>query len=295
MQIGVLIPENSCNLPEMLSNAAAWGAEGVQFYVRNPHYDLLRASADDLNKIRTLLNDLNLALPAICGELGGGGVQVQAENPQKIREFCKVIDIARRLETPVVSAHIGVIPADEHNPVYPVMLEAVTAIGRYAAARNITIAIETGPEPPAVLRKFIEQTDGGVGVNLDPANLVMVQNIDAVSAVKELKDHIVHTHAKDGIHLQSCDPERVYRAFAEGGFARLVAETGELFREVPLGAGSVNFPAYLNALHEIGYTGFLTIEREAGNDISGNIRTAIEFLRQQLNNNFPARAGINQQ
>jgi sugar phosphate isomerase/epimerase len=119
-------------------------------------------------------------------------------------------------------------------------------------------------------------------VNLDPANLVMVLNEDPVKAVYTLKDHIVHTHAKDGVHFCKCDPQKVYDAFAEGGFERLVAETGTLFAEVPLGQGSVNWKQYLAALKAISFNGFLTVERETGASPDKDIKLAIDFLKTQI-------------
>jgi len=69
----------------------------------------------------------------------------------------------------------------------------------------------------------------------------------------------VHTHAKDGV-------------FDSG-------KTGH--QEVPLGEGDVNFPHYLHALRETGFNGYLTIERECGDDPVADIAAAIAFLKQQ--------------
>lgn len=57
------------------------------------------------------------------------------------------------------------------------------------------------------------------------------------------------------------------------------------FREVPLGTGSVPFPAYLKALEEVGYRGFLTIEREVGDDPSGDIHLAKSYLESVISEN----------
>jgi sugar phosphate isomerase/epimerase len=52
----------------------------------------------------------------------------------------------------------------------------------------------------------------------------------------------------------------------------------EFFREVPLGEGGVDFSKYLKALDEVGYRGFLTIEREVGADPSVDIKKAKDHL-----------------
>ena len=87
----------------------------------------------------------------------------------------------------------------------------------------------------------------------------------------------MHTHAKDGIKLRENNPEVVY------GIIKDEIPTGEGFREVPLGEGSVPFDKYLAALEDIGYRGFLTIEREVGDNPAADITMAADFLRNIMN------------
>ena len=58
--------------------------------------------------------------------------------------------------------------------------------------------------------------------------------------------------------------------------------TDEAFIEVPLGRGEVDFARYLAALEEIGYRGFLTIEREVGDNPYGDIELAVSFLKDKM-------------
>ena len=137
-------------------------------------------------------------------------------------------------------------------------------------------AVETGPETAVVLKEFLDSLSGAVRVNLDPANLVMVTGDDPVQAVYTLKDYIVHTHAKDGIKYIDADPEIIYHV------VHPIPEEFQgktFFKEVPLGEGNVPFEAYLKALEDIGYKGFLTIEREVGENPLKDIKTAYNFLR----------------
>jgi L-ribulose-5-phosphate 3-epimerase len=113
------------------------------------------------------------------------------------------------------------------------------------------------------VKQFLDRLHSrGVKVNYDPANFVMVTGDDPVKGVHTLKDYIVHTHAKDGVMIKQTDPEIVYNYFAEGGIEDLRLE--DYFKEMPLGQGHVDFNLYVQALREIGYNGFLTIEREVG-------------------------------
>ena len=142
---------------------------------------------------------------------------------------------------------------------------------------NAHFAIETGPEKAVTLKGFLDGLHStGVAVNLDPANFVMVTGDDPVQAVYTLKDYIVHTHAKDGRRLHYVDPEILY------GMVESDMLKDNSFIELPLGQGDVDFPNYLKALHDIGFTGFLTIEREVGDDPEGDIRMAVQFLKNHI-------------
>ena len=108
----------------------------------------------------------------------------------------------------------------------------------------------------------------------------MVTDDDPVEAVYTLKDYIVHTHAKDGILLKKTDPKVIYDFFAEGGIGDLRLD--EYFKEVPPGLGKMPFERYLKALDDIGYNGFLTVERETGADSAKDIGVAVEFLKEKI-------------
>lgn len=138
-------------------------------------------------------------------------------NPELIERSKRILDLAKDLETDVVTTHIGVVPEDPENDRYKIMQEACFELSRYADQIQAHFAIETGPETSAVLKRFLDGLHStGVAVNLDPANLVMVAGDDPVAADYHLKDYIVHTHAKDGIMLQRTNPV-VLRCFAEAG------------------------------------------------------------------------------
>ena len=49
---------------------------------------------------------------------------------------------------------------------------------------------------------------------------------------------------------------------------------------VELGAGAVDFPLWMETLWKNGYRGFLTIERECGDDPVRDCTEAIRFLRE---------------
>ena len=242
-------------------------------------------SAENLvgNKRRELLDEVKshgLVFSALCGDLGKGFWQSE-QNAELIERSKRILDLAKDLETNIVTTHIGVVPTDKNCDRYKIMQEACYELAQYADSMNAHFAIETGPERSATLKEFLDALGStGVAVNLDPANLAMVVLDDAVEAVNNLKDYIVHTHAKDGKNIWYKDPEMVY------GVKEFDAESinrGSSFIEVPLGTGSVDFPKYLEALTAVGYKGFLTIEREVGETPEKDIRTAYDFLKGIIN------------
>jgi L-ribulose-5-phosphate 3-epimerase len=264
-----------------VKKAKALGADGFQVWAVSGEMSPERMNRRARHEFRKFCEGIGIEISALCGDLGGHGFQQADRNPLKVARSMRIIDLAADLGAPVMTTHIGVVPAEASSQIYAVMREACRELGAYARERGVTVAIETGPETAVVLRRFLDDVGcGGIGVNLDPANLVMVVADDPVAAVETLGGLIVHTHAKDGVQLAPCDPVAVYRAFAEGGVEGL--DCGKLFSELPLGRGAVPWDAYLDALEKIGYRGYLTIEREVGEDPARDIADAVQFLSKRL-------------
>ena len=280
MKIGVITDCFGIGHADGIKKAADMKLSGVQIYATGGSFSP-DMSAEQKNSYKALLAECGIKVSALCGDMGGFGFERAADNPERIAKTKDIIDLAVEFGSHVVTTHIGVIPADKSAPEYAAMLSALTECGLYAKEKDVTLAIETGPEKAATLLAFLKDTKGGVGVNLDPANFTMVTGQDAVESVYMLRDYIVHTHAKDGIMLdKNQDPRDVYHAFAIGGVDALNACEG--FKEVPLGEGEVDFPAYIAALREIGFDGFLTIERECGDNPTADIEKAVTFLQKLI-------------
>lgn len=280
-KIGVMVDSFRLGIEEGIKKAKAVGAEGIQIYATSGEMAPENLSPQRRKEILDMIKSNGLVVSALCGDLGGHGFTRKEDNIWKIEKSKRIIDLARDLETTVVTTHIGVIPDEPSHPRRLILQEACGELGRYGDAAGASFAIETGPETAVTLKSFLDSLDSkGVKVNFDPANFVMVTGDDPVAAVHTLKDYIIHTHAKDGIMLKKSDPQRVYDFFAEGGIGDLNLE--ELFREVPLGEGQVDFDRYLKALAEVGYAGFLTIEREVGENPEQDIRSAVSFLKKKL-------------
>jgi sugar phosphate isomerase/epimerase len=278
--IGVILESFRLERSEAIKKAAEIGANGIQMYATSGEN-----SPENLDKAarRALLDEVKgqgLRFSALCGDLGHGFGNREL-NAELIEKSKRIVDLALDLETNIVTTHIGVVPTDPGHERYKIMQEACFALASYADSVGAHFAVETGPETSLVLKGFLDSLgSSGVAVNLDPANLCMVTGDDPVKAVYNLKDYIVHTHAKDGNLLYRAAPEYIY-----GVLHPIPAEIADkkFFEEVPLGTGSVDFPRYLAALEDIGFRGFLTIEREVGENPQKDIKTAYDFLKGIIN------------
>jgi len=141
-----------------------------------------------------------------------------------------------------IATHVGCIPSDQSDPSYGAVLETVRRICDLAAQFDQNFALETGQEPAAELLHFLHSAGrGNLGINFDPANMILYGTGDPVEAVKLLKDDLLSVHCKDG---------------------KWPTASGALGMEMPLGQGDVKWTEFLKALEEAGYRGPLSVERE---------------------------------
>ncbi|MDR2505231.1 MAG: sugar phosphate isomerase/epimerase [Oscillospiraceae bacterium] len=282
MKIGVLADGFRLPIKEGIKKAAELGVTGVQLYAVSGETAPWNMDAQARAELRKVVADNGIVVSAVCGDLWGYGFTNPNENPERIEKSKQIIDLSLELGCKIITTHGGVIPEDETHPRHLNIKAAFEAIGSYAQKAGAVLAIETGPEPAAVLRSFLDKLETrGVAVNLDPANLIMSVDDDPVKAVETLKPYVVHTHAKDGILLRKVDPTYMYHTYGVEPPADLPDEW-DICREMPLGEGGVDWDNYLAALKNIGYTGYLTIEREVGEDPARDIGMAVEFLKRKL-------------
>lgn len=273
--IGVMTDSFKLPFEDAVKKAAAMGAKGVQTYCTKGDFAPENMTADKIAWVKDVMKSNGLVFSAICGDLGHGFGNKEG-NIDNVEKSKRIMELAKELDCNIVTTHIGVVPSDPNHDRYKIMQEACFSLAEFAKSVDAHFAVETGPETSAVLKAFLDSLGSdGVAVNLDPANLVMVTGDDPVQAVYNLKDYIVHTHAKDGNKLKESNPEFIYQVvhpipeeYAQGGY----------FEEVPLGTGSVPFEKYLTALEDIGYQGFLTVERECGANPEADIKTAVDYL-----------------
>jgi L-ribulose-5-phosphate 3-epimerase len=255
-KIGVRLESLGLPLRKALQAANEMGVAGVQVDASGD-LDPRRLSQTGRREFRHLLKTYDLELTALGCPLRRG-LDVPDGQEERLDRLRLAMVLAFDLGPRIVIVEAGQVPEDEADPRFALMREGLSTLARHGDRVGTVLALETGLEPGMVLRKFLDRFDtGSLGVNLDPANLMM-HGYDLYDAVGVLREKIVHTHAKD------------------------VREAGasQQTREVPLGHGDIDWLAYLGLLEESGYCGYLTIERESGTDRVADIASGVQFLRR---------------
>lgn len=169
----------------------------------------------------------------------------------------QAINLTADLGAPYLSFHAGFID-HTHQGKYRQMQRRMRELADAAGEHNLTLLMETGQETAEDLRRFLEELDHPwLGVNFDPANMILYGKGNPADAVETLGPWIRHVHIKD---------------------ARPAPAPGVWGQEVAWGDGKVDQDEFLAALATIDFSGVMAIEREAGGTRMADIRQAIENL-----------------
>ena len=187
-----------------------------------------------------------------------GGLVPDPTWEQNWRNIQTTVDLARRLGLRLVTFHAGFLPHEESDPAFAKLFDRTARVADLFAASQIDLGFETGQETAETLRVFLEKLNRpNVGVNFDPANLILYDKGDPIQAVRTLRPWLRQCHIKDALKT------------------KVPGTWGE---EVTVGTGQVDWRAFFRALTEMQFTGDLAIEREAGNQRVADIRTARQYV-----------------
>ncbi len=172
------------------------------------------------------------------------GLVPEQYRAERVAALKRGADFAVKVGVPSITTHVGFIPENPSNPLYSGVVDALREVVGYCRERGLTFCFETGQETPVVLLRVIEDLGTeNLGINLDPANLLMYGKANPVDALDVFGEYVVGVHAKDGEYPTN------------GRYLGV---------EKPLGEGRVDFPRLIARLKDLGYRGALTIEREIG-------------------------------
>ncbi len=221
------------------------------------------------------VKSLGLEISAIVAWGGQVHLEEAEGHPENIAWAKRLLDLAADLECGICMAHVGIMPEDAQDPGWKNMVAAMQEIAEYGEQVGACLAIETGPEPPRILKRLIETVGSeAIRVNYDPANLILwppalakmrgeeydkeqaLADFQPTEGARVLGPYVVHTHAKDALVRPDGRPQ-----------------------EVPLGEGWVDWPRHIAYLQEAGFDGYFAIEREVGERPVEDITRAVDFLR----------------
>ena len=186
-----------------------------------------------------------------------GGIVPDAYWDINRQRLFDAIDLTAKLQVKYLSTHFGFIEIEDTDSARELM-DKTKLLADKAAEKNILLLMETGQETAAELRHFLEELNHpALGVNFDPANMILYDKGNPIEAVQTLAPWIKHVHIKDGIKTKV---------------------PGTWGPEVPWGDGQVDGDDFLTALKQIAYSGVLAIEREAGENRFEDIKLAAERL-----------------
>ncbi len=217
-------------------------------------YEPLFFTPEYAEKIKELCSYYDVEITALWAGWPGRVVWDFIEGPETVglvplntrQERCEIMrqaaDFAVLLGVDTIITHVGFVPEWPLDPLYPGLVADLRQIAEYCHERGLLFCFETGQETPVALLRLIEDIgSANLGINYDPANLILYGKGNPIDALDSLGPYIKGVHLKDG-----CYP----------------TNGRELGAEQVLGQGQVNIAEFLARLLETGYRGPLTIERE---------------------------------
>ncbi len=275
LKIAVMLNSLRMETPEQgFEKIAEMGVTGVHLSVGGGPFapeNLDKQARRDLLKY---LDGLGLEISAVSA--WGGNVHLEEDDcAEALAQARDVLELSADLECAIWQGHVGIMPEDENDPRWHNHVKHHRVIAEHGKATGACLAIETGPEPPYVLKRLIETVGSdAIRINWDPANLMLgparyaqelgeeydkdkwMELFQPVEGINLVGEYVVHTHAKDA----------------------LVHEDGQR-QEVAFGTGWVEWDRYIRLLADKGFDGYHAIEREVGENPVADIQTAVDFLK----------------
>jgi len=187
-----------------------------------------------------------------------GGIVPDAHWNANHENALRVADMARSLDLERVSFHAGFIPHDSQHGTFEKLADRIRTLADAYTERGLDLLLETGQESAASLLGLLDAVDRpNLGVNFDPANMILYGMGDPVESLARLTPHVRQVHIKD---------------------ATPAKQPGTWGTEVVVGEGAVDWPAFMAVLDDTGYTGDLVIEREAGEQRVEDVAAAAKHL-----------------
>lgn len=188
-----------------------------------------------------------------------GGVRLTENWEENLATSWRSAKLASRLGLSLVTFHAGYLPADESHPERTVLIERVRAVADCFAAEGIDVGLETGQEDAPTMLSVLQQIERPrVGVNFDPANMILYGNGNPEEALTTLAPYVKQLHVKD---------------------AKPATQRGHWGTETVAGAGAVVWSDLLERVERIEPAIDFVIEREGGDKRVKDVKAALRLLQ----------------
>lgn len=256
MKLGLCLESMGLPFRLGLQRTAEMGVHGIQIDAKG-ELSPERLTDTGRRELRNLLKTYDLQLTALNCPLRYG-IDV-FENQQPRIEFVKlVMQLAFELGPRMVIVQCPRIPEDEATDRAIRLREALMALGTFGDKIGTLVALEIGLDSGEKVRDYLNTLDvGSLGVNYDPANLLMNQH-DPLKNLTPLNGKILHVHARD----------------ARGSTVSRGAS------EVALGAGDIEWMSFVGTLAAIEYRGWVVVEREQSDNRLADVQQGVSFLKR---------------
>jgi len=272
MRLGTMVGLDE-NVEKSIYNLKKYGFDTCQLCC----WDMNSYTDENAEKIVKAVNAAHVTITAVwCGWMTPPcvwdfidgpntiGIVPEAYRALRIENLKSGVDFAEKIGVSSVATHMGFLPENCNTEEFRAIVAAIKDLAAYCGKKGITLLFETGQETPVTLMRTIKAVGlDNLGINLDPANLILYGKGNPCDAVGIFGSYIKGVHAKDGNYP---------------------TDFSKLGEEKRIGDGQVNFPVFIRRLKEIGYDGAITVEREiSGEQQTEDIIYAKKYLEKLIN------------
>jgi len=143
------------------------------------------------------VKDHGLSLAALTADISGSRLTDPRTVAERVERTCEIIDLARELSVPIVTAAVGALTHPESGEPSEVSLSALRQIGERADSRGIVYAVRPSHDNPDRLRGVFDALRcSSIQIGLDPAAMIMA-GTNPGACLEEFADQVALVHARD--------------------------------------------------------------------------------------------------
>ena len=250
-------------LEETIKRVAKAGYDAIEIGLASPHVFPQTLSAQRRKDLGQMLKDYGLTLAATLPAHGGGpGNNVASPIPDERRWAIDNYKDTIRLTADWGGNRVICLPGwyifgTTYRQAWDWARDAINEIARFAKDFGIEIVIEPTPEDSNIVNTCDNTID--MMKDVGEANVKLMFDAHHVITMKEVMSDYAYAMGRDLVHIHASDNDRL-----------------------PPGMGRGDWPALIDALHETGFDGYLSMEcgfHKRGIEPDWVARVSLEYLK----------------